>query len=191
MTDLLQFDIYLFELINGQWHHELLDRIMPFWRSKYLWAPIYLFLLVFILLNFSQKAWFIIFGLLVTIGVADFTSSQIIKKSIKRVRPCKEAQLQDNLHLLVRCGSGYSFTSSHATNHFAIAGFISLIFVGHFRWLHLLIWMWAASIAYGQVYVGVHYPMDVIAGAILGGLIGRLIGKVVIRFMNGRMSVES
>ena len=130
-------------------------------------------------MNFPKKAWMIILGLIVTIGIADYTSSQIIKKSIKRVRPCKEIKLQEDLHLLVRCGSGYSFTSSHATNHFAIAGFLSLILLGNRRWLHFLIWAWAASIAYGQVYVGVHYPMDVVAGAILGGLIGRVVAKVV------------
>ena len=107
------------------------------------------------------------------VGTADFTSSKIVKPLVERVRPCNDTNLPFGVRELVKCGGGYSFTSSHATNHFAIATFLSLI-LGFLRkkWITWTLLAWAASIAYGQVYVGVHYPLDVIAGAALGSLIG-------------------
>jgi undecaprenyl-diphosphatase len=69
------------------------------------------------------------------------------------------------------CGSNPSFTSSHALNHFAFAAFVVNSFKGISKWIYLL-FVWAAIISYSQVYVGVHYPSDVIAGGLLGTLLG-------------------
>jgi undecaprenyl-diphosphatase len=79
--------------------------------------------------------------------------------------------------LLDGCGAGFSFTSSHATNHFALATFLSLTFR---QWMSRYTWVlfvWATSIAYAQVYAGVHYPLDIVGGAALGSGIGYLTGK--------------
>jgi len=105
---------------------------------------------------------------MITAGVADFTSSKIVKPLIERVRPCNDTTLPFEVRELVKCGGGYSFTSSHATNHFVslVLGFLRK------KWITWALLTWAASIAYGQVYVGVHYPLDVITGAVLGSLIG-------------------
>jgi len=84
---------------------------------------------------------------------------------------------------MVHCGSGYSFTSSHATNHFALAVFIFLTLgkLGwYFRWPFIL---WATIIAYSQVYVGVHFPLDIISGAILGTLIGFILAILFNRYV--------
>lgn len=124
----------------------------------------------------------IILFILITFGIADFTSSSLIKKSVQRVRPCNDIEFKENVNTRVRCGSGYSFTSSHATNHFAMASFLIMVF--YRRWNHIL-WigiLWAAMISLAQVYVGVHYPLDVIAGAILGSSIGYIVG-LVFRFL--------
>ena len=77
--------------------------------------------------------------------------------------------------LKVKCGGGYSYTSSHATNHFALAFFLIYTLGVQFRWIKWVLIFWASSIAYGQVYVGVHYPFDVISGATIGGIIGILV----------------
>jgi undecaprenyl-diphosphatase len=74
----------------------------------------------------------------------------------------------------VRCGSGFSFTSTHATNHFAVATFLIMTLGQSFRNIKLWLWSWASIIAFSQVYVGVHFPLDVIAGGILGIIIGRI-----------------
>ncbi len=172
MNELLQLDEWIFRLINGDGHLAILDVIMPYWRSKYIWIPLYLFILVFVLINFPKQAWIWISFFLATVSFADISSSRIIKESVQRYRPCNDQDLKEDVKLLIRCGSGYSFTSSHATNHFAVALFLILTLGKRFRWIRIPLILWAASIAYGQVYVGVHYPGDVFAGAILGGVIG-------------------
>ena len=80
------------------------------------------------------------------------------------------------------CGSGYSFTSSHATNHFAIALFLVLLWGRKHPFLRYLFPLWAASIALAQVYVGVHYPLDIFVGSLLGVGIG-VLGYFSYRFL--------
>ncbi len=187
LVDLLQLDTEWFRLLNGQWHQPWLDNIMPFWRHKLFWAPLYLLLLGIVVINFPRKAIWFILAVALTIGLADFGSSQLIKKSVQRLRPCNDPALQSEVHLLVRCGSGYSFTSSHATNHFALATFFALTFGRRWRWARWLFYLWAGSIAYGQVYVGVHYPLDIIGGALLGISIGWTVGLIYSYLGNRRI----
>lgn len=172
MVDLLQFDEWLFRLINIDWQNPWLDQWMPLWRNKYAWAPIYIFLLSFVLVNFPKKGIWWILGLVLCVSVSDTMSSKVIKKTVKRPRPCHTVNIQPDFNVGVRCGSGYSFPSSHATNHFAVALFIFMTMGKRFGWIRPFVVMWAASIAYGQVYVGVHYPLDVTFGGLLGILIG-------------------
>lgn len=175
--DLLQWDYYLFELLNQQWTNGFLDGIMPYWRSKYFWMPLYLFILSYMIYQ-RNREW-LIFSLcmILTIALADQLSSSWIKPAIERLRPCNNPIWKDQVHLLVRCGSGFSFTSSHATNHFALATFWAFPFV-RYRWVLPLGFLWAATISYGQVYVGVHYPLDVMAGGLVGILIGVFTGWI-------------
>lgn len=176
---MIELDHQFFELLNGGLKNPIFDAVLPWWRHKLFWAPAYVFMLFFILENFKKQAAVLIFGLVLTVAVADTLSSQVFKKTIKRPRPCHLAVENLEVHLLVRCGSGYSFTSSHATNHFAVAAFL-FVTLGQFfpkaRWLLIL---WAASIAFAQVYVGVHFPLDVVAGAMLGWLVGSALGRFV------------
>lgn len=146
---------------------------MPYWREKTTWIPLYAGILIINFLKFSwKKALVFIILLAGTVGLADQISSQWIKKSVKRTRPCNDQLLKKDVHLLIDCGSGYSFTSSHATNHFAVAFFIAFALFSSKKIWRILLLFWAGSIAFGQVYVGVHYPLDVAVGAILGVLIG-------------------
>lgn len=180
MTDqILQFDQWLFHLINGQLHNSLFDAIMPYWRNKYFWIPVYVFLISFLLINWKKRGLIILLFGILAVGAADLTSSKVIKPLIERVRPCNNPFLQQEVRELVRCGSGYSFTSSHATNHFALGYFLFMVFGIRFRRGKWLLLLWAATIAYGQVYVGVHYPLDVFTGSVLGALIGGLCYEVM------------
>lgn len=172
MEQLLQLDQELFFLINGEWHLPLLDEVMPYWRDKKFWIPLYVVLAGFLVYKFRLKGLYFILAVVLTVGIADTVSSKVVKKSVQRVRPCNDVEIKDEVELLAGCGSGYSFTSSHATNHFAIALFIALTLGRIYWWARWPFILWAASIAFGQVYVGVHYPLDVICGALLGSLIG-------------------
>lgn len=177
MTAILQFDEYLFQVINGEWHNNFLDFVMPWWRDKKFWIPAYIAGMGYLVWKYKLRSIFFILSIAMTIAVSDTLSSKVIKKTVKRPRPCRNEVLAQDLNLLVHCGGGYSFTSSHATNHFALAVFIITLFGGmRKRWKYLLI-IWAGSIAFGQVYVGVHYPIDVIAGGLLGTAVGWLMAK--------------
>jgi len=110
-----------------------------------------------------------------TVGLADTTSSHIIKKSVKRLRPCHILIKEGQMDLRVKCGSGYSFPSSHATNHFAIGVFLGLVFGKRWRWVKWAGLLWAAAIAFSQVYVGVHFPFDILVGALLGSAIAYIV----------------
>ncbi len=146
------------------------DTILVPLRHKLFWIPLYLYLLSFIIINYKKTAILVLVGIVLTILISDGMSSQLIKKSIKRTRPCHQAELKPISR--VPCSSGYSFTSSHATNHFALGTYFFLLFsFFKHRWLFFL---WAAIIGFAQIYVGVHYPGDVIAGSLLGLLIGGL-----------------
>ena len=182
MTTLLHFDEQLFQLINGEWHNAFFDNLMPLWRNKRFWIPAYIIGLAYLIWTYKKQAIFIVLAAVLTIGLADTMSSKIIKKTVKRPRPCRNEILADNLNLLVHCGGGYSFTSSHATNHFALAVFFVSLFGRMKRKWKFAFLFWAGSIAYGQVYVGVHYPLDVFSGAILGSLIGYLVAKLHQRY---------
>ncbi len=168
--------------MNGSWRAEWLDAIAPIWRNKYLWVPFYLFILTIVAVNFRQIFLPFLLCAVLTVTVADTLSSKVIKPTIKRDRPCKNDALKQPKTLLINCGAGYSFTSSHATNHFAIGVFFMLTLGSIFPRTKGLFLLWAASISYGQVYVGVHYPLDILGGAIVGSLIGIGIGYLFNRY---------
>lgn len=172
-------DYRLFKKINIEWRSSFLDTVCPFIREAYIWIPFYIFLILFAALNFKKKGWYWCLFLIITASLSDTVSSTIIKQHIFRLRPCHDPSLAGAMHLLVNyCPRSSGFTSSHATNHFAVAMFTFITFretAG--KWWGLL-FFWAFIISYAQVYVGVHFPLDVICGGILGLLIGYLPGRI-------------
>ncbi len=174
----LELDTWLFLKINTVLTNPVLDTILPLWRDSELWVPFYLFLIVFALMNFGKKGWVWILFAIINVTLTDQASSSLIKKWVARIRPCNEEALVGKMRLLLEhCSGGFSFTSSHATNHFGFAVFVYLT-TKHFmgKWSRWLL-VWAATISYAQVYVGVHYPVDVFMGALLGIGIGTLTAK--------------
>lgn len=159
-----------------------MDAIMPYWRAKNFWIPLYILIATVAIKRFRLKGLYLILALGLTVGISDTLSSKVIKPAVHRLRPCNDPELKATAHVLVYCGKSYSFTSSHATNHFAVASFLSLTLGLFYPWSRKWLYLWAASIAYGQVYVGVHYPLDVIGGALLGLLIGNIVAKTYLRF---------
>jgi len=166
-------DQWLFIKINNDWTNGFLDSVYPWWRDSNTWIPLYFFLLLFVLANFGWKIWPWIIFFILTVAVTDQLSSTVIKGFINRPRPCNDAVMINYVRLLMGgCSGGYSFPSSHATNHFGMACYIFFTMKPYFKKWGYVFFIWAATIAYGQVYVGVHYPFDVIGGAIIGSFIG-------------------
>jgi membrane-associated phospholipid phosphatase len=173
---LINWDHSLFKFINSDLSNPVFDAVMPFLRNSLHWIPLYLFLIVFVTFNFKLKGlWWVVF-FLVTVSLCDSVGTKVFKYNFLRVRPCNNPEFFGQLKLLVTCPSGWGFTSNHAANHFGMATFIFISF-RHFSklgaWLAIF---WAASIAFAQVYVGVHYPADVICGALLGITFGLFTG---------------
>ena len=182
--EIKNFDFKLFSKINGEWHNSFFDTFLPFLRQSYLWIPLYFFLAIFAPLNFKKNGWYWSLFFLLTAILSDYISSTVVKGTILRLRPCQDPGIIEHLRLLVnRCPANSSFTSSHAVNHFAAAMFIFTTFRKAVSKWWALLFVWAFVISYTQVYVGVHFPGDILAGAALGLIIGFFPAKVFNKYI--------
>ena len=165
MLDFLNsLDITMFRFINGSLSNSILDFLMPFITdlNKQRFVLVFVVvILLWMLIRGSRRVRIAAVLLIVTIIFSDQLSSSVIKHCFERSRPCRTLQ---NVHLLVSCGSGFSFPSSHAVNNFAGA-LILAFFLPRAKW-----WFFgfAFIVAFSRIYVGVHYPFDVIGGAAIG-----------------------
>ena len=150
-----------------------LDNIMWIISSKLIWIPLYLFFLFLIYKNYKKDVFkiLIIFGL--TILLSDFTSSGIIKKSVKRYRPSHNKEISSKLNYHRNSdnseyrGGDYGFVSSHSANSMAVAIILIFLFRKKNRYIWLLL-IWAMIISYSRIYLGVHYLSDVLGGMFVG-----------------------
>ncbi len=177
---LLHLDYQLTFLVNREMVHPVLDDLFLFLRESIFHIPLYFFIIIFSFQVFGKKAiWWVLVAISL-IALCDLLSSHVIKAYFNRPRPCRDPFMAGQIRFLARyCGANGSFTSSHAVNHFAFATYVASTMRGISKWFNLL-FVWAFAIAYAQVYVGVHYPSDVLAGAFLGivfGLVGAQISR--------------
>jgi len=178
IEQLLAYDRQLFKVINHEWSNPFFDGLMPWLRNALLWYPLYLFLVLLVLINFRKTGWIWLFYAAGTILLCNFISADILKENVVRLRPCNEPSYRGWIHVLVGYRpQSYSFVSSHASNHFGMAMFFYSTLRGQFKRWPFLFFVWAFGISYAQVYVGVHYPLDVTCGALIGILIGYLTGR--------------
>lgn len=172
---IISLDIRLLQWIHANLHAEWSNAVVPLLREKYTWIPVYIFILTFVLINYKWKGALWVLTILVVVGMADLTSTRLFKYQVKRLRPCHNEQVVEKLDMMVGCGGLYGFVSSHATNHFGISFFILYTLGRVYRRIRIPVILWACLVAFAQVYVGVHYPLDVLCGALLGwGLGGSL-----------------
>jgi len=174
-----QVDYFLFSKMNGEWHNAFLDSVIPFIRESYLWIPFYFFLILFTTINFKIKGWYWVLFFILNAMLSDFVSSTLIKGNLFRLRPCHDPSLGDKVRFLVSyCPTSSGFTSSHAANHFAITMFIFTTFKKALSPYWAFLFLWACIISYAQVYVGVHFPLDIFCGAIVGLILGYIPAKI-------------
>jgi membrane-associated phospholipid phosphatase len=171
------FDYTWFSRINGKWHNSFFDAFFPFTREAYFWTPLYLFLVLFVIVNFKKFGWLWTLFFILNVFISDYISSSIIKELVFHLRPCRDPVIAEHVRFLVKyCPGSSGFTSSHAVNHFAAAMFIFATLKQKINpgWL-ALIFFWAFIPSYAQVYVGVHFPTDIIGGIIVGTVVGYLV----------------
>ncbi|HMS28607.1 MAG TPA: phosphatase PAP2 family protein [Saprospiraceae bacterium] len=168
----IQLDKQIFEWIVTEGRTSFLDSILPLCRDKLFWLPLYLGLVVYLVQISGKDSWRWILMIILTVTLSDQLSSNVLKNKVKRVRPCRDLSIKDEYFTLINCSGGYSFPSSHATNHMAIANFIGLSFASKQKRLKWILYVWALIVGFAQVYVGVHYPIDVVVGWLLGFMVG-------------------
>jgi len=163
--------------IDQQWllwlnnHHSVFfDHFMYFVSGKYEWVPLYVVILLVIIRKYGWKSVWIIVAVVIMITLSDQIAN-VLKAGVKRLRPCKDPEIGHLVHLVNNyCRSSYGFVSGHAANSFALAIFISLLFRN--KWVTTGIITWALVVSYSRIYLGVHYPGDVIGGALIGIMLG-------------------
>ena len=175
---LIQLDRHLFYFINHDLTNPFFDLVMPWFRNPKFWIPLYLFIIGFCIYKYKKQGLIIIMLLALSAGFADFTSASIIKPLVKRARPCRDVVVSKTDIARIGCGTGYSFPSTHATDHFTMAFFLIMLFHKKWRWIWLWAILWAGTFCFAQVYVGVHFPLDVTCGALYGILVGWLFSLV-------------
>ncbi len=162
------WDKKLFYWINSDWQNSVLDLVMPFITNFSHWRfPLFLLLLALFIWGGKKGRWAVVLGI-IAVGLSDFTSSQLLKPLFSRVRPCN---VFPDVHLLVKCSKSFSFPSNHAVNFFSTA----LLFTYFYKKTGIFLFFMAVLVALSRVYVGVHYPLDTLAGAIWGLFGGTLI----------------
>lgn len=179
---ILEIDRVLYEFINGRLNNAFLDWLMPIVTNAYTWIPLYIGLVIFLVYKYRKNFFIPLIGLLLTFAASDYISASVVKPMVNRTRPCIEETVSSRV-VGVECRNSFSFPSSHATNHFGIAFYLLFIY-GFRKRIVLTFWIpWAVLVSYSRIYVGVHYPFDILGGAILGFLIAWLISKPINSFL--------
>lgn len=186
LNTMLEADRWLLKKINSEWINPFFDRILPFIREGNHWLPVYIFLLVFVTLNFKNGWWWVLF-FICTVALTDLSGTHLFKHTVERYRPCADPDFFMYVRTSLKsCSPGYGFISNHAANHFGMATFTYLTFKRQIPSPYLrLLFLWPVAVAYAQVYIGAHYPTDVLCG----GLWGIIIGLMVAQFFNKRYGI--
>ncbi|MDH4089293.1 MAG: phosphatase PAP2 family protein [Cyclobacteriaceae bacterium] len=181
MDQLIALDKELFFILNGL-HTLWLDIIMESMSKTLVWIPLYLFLLYQIIKEHKTRSWIVLLGVGLTILLTDQTTSSFMKPFFGRLRPSHEPSLEGLIHLVNGYKGGvFGFASSHAANTFGLATYLTLLFKSTKPWMRWL-FLWATLMSYTRIYLGVHYPGDIAAGAAVGVLCGWLSFLIYERF---------
>lgn len=169
MESIIYLDKSVFAFFNQDIANPLFDKFFPFITNPAHWLLLFIAFFIWLIFKAGRKGKICALALLITITLSDGLNSRLIKPAVNRDRPCHEKTIYSRT--LVHCGGGKSFASSHAANNFAAAVVLSFFFI-KMSWLFFSI---ASLVAFSRVYVGVHYPIDVVSGAIIGSLIAFLV----------------
>ena len=171
LDTLLTLDQRLLLLINHA-HTPTLDAVMLWASNRLLWFPAYAVLTGWLIRHFRRRALLLLPLLITAVALADSITSRLFKPFFGRLRPCHAPELAGLLHLPDGCGGQFGFLSSHAANAVALAVFLALVLPWRrFRGWKVGVVLWALLLSYSRIYLGAHYPSDVLGGAFVGALL--------------------
>ena len=176
LDHIIRIDQDLFLWLNGH-HNHFWNVVMKVVTNKLTWLPLYLLLLYGIISQFKSKATGYILCIIAVVILSDQIASTLFKPYFMRPRPCRDPMIAHLVHLVNGCGGPYGFVSSHSATAFGIALIVNLLPTKNIfavKWL----FVWALIYSYSRIYVGVHYPLDVVAGACLGMLAAVLVWMI-------------
>jgi undecaprenyl-diphosphatase len=167
----MQWDKELLIALNGI-HASWLDPVMLLVTHTLFWSPLYLFLIVLLFRNFKSQAWFLVIGVALALLLSDQLTSELIKPYFERLRPTHDPSMEGVVHLVQGYRADrYGFSSGHAANTFAVALFAWFTLRSRYKWMSM-IFVWAGVMTYTRIYLGVHFPGDILAGVLLGLICG-------------------
>ena len=179
LDKLIEYDRDLFLFLNNLgvtgW-----DGFWLFITDKYASIPLYLVLLVMCVRKFGWKPTVLV--LLATALMIAFTDqlANVFKYGFERLRPCHDPLLEGKMRV-VKCGGKFGYFSAHAASTFAVATLFSLLLRKYYRFMPVILLIWALVVSYSRIYLGVHYPLDIATGIIFG-LLGGYLFFLLLRF---------
>ncbi|MBN1819932.1 MAG: phosphatase PAP2 family protein [Prolixibacteraceae bacterium] len=175
LNGIINIDKELFLFLNG-FYNDFRDTFYFFVTRKESWLPLYLIVVFYLFKTYRNKGFIILIFLLIGVVLSDQLSG-IIKEIVQRWRPVYEPDIQHMVHNYFRKGGFYGFFSSHASNTFFMVAFTSWFFKNRIYKYSLI--LWALLVCYSRIYLGQHYPLDIIAGMIFGIFLGWLFYRIV------------
>lgn len=187
MLDILrQLDQDIFLFLNDL-HSPFFDPVFLFITSRAGWIPFYMVLAALIIKNFRKDSIVILIAIAMLVIIADQLTSGFMKPYFGRLRPCHDPAIMDLVHIPGGCGGKYGFVSGHAANTFALAAYVFLIFRSTFKYVWLM-FLWSSLVAYSRIYMGVHYPGDILLGALTGTLLAYLVFQITMLYFQKKGS---
>lgn len=172
-------DIAIFYFINGEISNTYFDKFFPFITNLNNWILVYVIMFGWLFMKGGRKGWITASAIAIVVFLTDHFVIDFLKEEFSRLRPC---QVLDYVRILIPCGAGKSFPSAHAANNFAVATVLAYSY-RQYKWIFYTI---ALLIAFSRVYVGVHYPSDVIVGSAIGFVMGFIVITLLTKLRNRR-----
>ncbi len=198
-------DVNFFLFLNGK-HNSFFDFIMYWASDRFIWIPFYAGILFLLIKNFKKKTYILLVIIAAIITISDQFSSAIVKNNVRRLRPCHNPEIENRVHIVNGvCGGSFGYFSSHASNSFALAVFLILVFrrkegegeilIGRNLKMNrhifdALLLSYATLISYSRIYLGCHYPFDVFTGIVFGTILSIIFAQLFIFFQRQKKYIN-